>query len=405
MMAKKVLIIAGDIGGTNSRLAMFKMEKSQPLSEKTICDDHEEVFTRYYKNEGFQQFQDVIAQFLEDVVKEASTNVDEIASACFAVAGPVMNNAVVMTNRSWAFNGVELGRRFNISSVRLINDFAANGYGLLTLAPSEYQELQEGEEDATAPIGLIGAGTGLGECFLTSKNGVYDAFPCEGGHVEFAPRSELEVEMLQFLYKKYGRVSVERIVSGKGIINVYEFLVERFPKDVNQALHDKIMNAPEPAKVISTSAHDYKLAFKAMEMMMTAYGAETGNMGLKLLPQGSIYICGGIAPHNIEFMSGDDTVFMKAFKDKGRVASVLHNVPIRLVRSEDLGLRGAHVVSARLVIGVSSSTPSSSSSSAVFEESCKQRCGGVCAPFLATIALTSLTAAFAGAAFFKLLSK
>ncbi|EGD78556.1 hypothetical protein PTSG_09250 [Salpingoeca rosetta] len=339
---KKTFVMAGDVGGTNARFALFNVPKgSATVPETELLKSHQLVFTRNYKNNDFAQFADAVSRFLQDVETETGEAVTAIATACFAVAGPVFKNVVQLTNRGWNIAAPDLERTFNIGAVKLVNDFAANGYGLLTLDTSEYEVLQEGKCDPTAPIGLIGAGTGLGECFLTSKNGEYDAFPCEGGHVEFAPRSDIEVEMLQFLSKKFGtqgargRVSCERIVSGKGIVNVYEFLAHRFPDKVDKKKHEEIMASPEGGRV-----------------------------------------------------------------------------PIRLVRSEDLGLRGAHVVATRLLVqptptaattAIASSTTPSTSRPCAPCGPCGP-CHGVCGA-LATVAVTSITAAFAGAAFYHMLSR
>lgn len=183
----------------------------------------------------------------------------EIVTACLAVAGPVSDNVVRLTNRGeWNISAVDLQRKFNIVQVNLVNDFVANGYakpaslyapchsvslyryGLLTLSDKEYTVVRAGKPDPTRPIALIGAGTGLGECFLTRDGDRYRAYPSEGGHVEFPAGTPLEVELLQFLQTKFGRegepgrISAERIVSGKGIENVYEFLVKRFPEKVGE---------------------------------------------------------------------------------------------------------------------------------------------------------------------------
>lgn len=435
------VVLAGDVGGTNCRFALYQVNREDVyISEADMLNAHKHIFARNYKNNDFEHFSDAVSTFLDDASEELDNPVGSIASACFAVAGPVFQNVVKLTNRGWLIAGIELERMFQIGEVKLVNDFAANGYGLLTLDEKEYEVLQEGNPDPTAPIGLIGAGTGLGECFLTCKAGEYDAFPCEGGHVEFAPRTELQMELLRFLAEKFGtdtqfgRVSTERIVSGKGIVNVYEFLSQKYPEQVDQPKHEQIVASAEGGKLISTMAYDYSLAKQTMEIMMAAYGAEAGNLGLKLLPYGSIYIAGGIAPHNIEYMRGSDSIFMRAFKEKGRVSSVLNDVPIRLVRSEDLGLRGAHVVATRLLHSVCAPPPTAPAAAAVSAQQQRSKRASMAhgavsrsgehdgvhargppqgspqgasvgVDTLAVIALTSVTAAFAGAAFYHALTR
>eukprot|EP00730_Choanoeca_flexa_P017893 TRINITY_DN8663_c0_g1_i2.p1 TRINITY_DN8663_c0_g1~~TRINITY_DN8663_c0_g1_i2.p1 ORF type:complete len:419 (+),score=108.56 TRINITY_DN8663_c0_g1_i2:124-1380(+) len=354
-MSEKHYCIAGDIGGTNARLALYSVtDDNINASESQLSTAHTLVFSKSYKNDQYESFTAVVEVFLETASDDGKRI--KLSTACFAVAGPVSNNIVRLTNRGeWNITATDLERKFGINHVRLVNDFVANGYGLLTLDTSEYTVVREGKPDRERPIALIGAGTGLGECFLAPDNGRYIAYPSEGGHVEYPPGDELEVELLQYLQRKFGhdgnlaRISAERIVSGKGIENVYEFLVQRFPDKVDERKHKSIMEADESAKEISMLAYDYGLARQAMEIMMKAYGGETGNVGLKFLPTGGLYIAGGIAPHNMQYIKGTSSLFMKAYWNKGRVSSILEDVPVRVVMSEDLGLRGAHVVAARML--------------------------------------------------------
>jgi len=192
----------------------------------------------------------IIEEFFADVTAATGKPLEVPRAGSFAVAGPVDRNMVTFTNRStWVIDGMELAKKFGIEQVTLVNDFVANGYGLLTLTDSETHTLQDVPAQAGAPIALIGAGTGLGQCFLTATPdtpSMYHTWPSEGGHTEFAPRTDLEVELLNFLKKKFtetSRVSVERICSGKGIANVYEFMRTRFPKKIKKEADDEIMGA------------------------------------------------------------------------------------------------------------------------------------------------------------------
>jgi glucokinase len=240
--------------------------------------------------------------------------------------------------------------------VKLVNDFVANGFGLLTLNSDEYDEVHEATAQDNAPIALVGAGTGLGECYLTCADGRFDCYPSEGGHADFSAKTTLEDELLQFLRSRFGvdgkdaRVSVERVVSGKGIVNVYDFLVHKFPDKVDAPKHKIIIESSEGGKHISKMAFDYPLARQAMEIVMSAYGVEAGNAALKFLPFGGLYICGGIAPNNMSYIADETGPFLTGYKDKGRVSKLLTEIPVRIVRSEDLGLRGAHVVATRLLL-------------------------------------------------------
>jgi glucokinase len=358
------LIIAGDIGGTNARLCMYQVAPGQEkVPEKDIGQAHSLVFTKYYKNEDFSSFSGVVDTFLHDAAEASPKASGVVFGACFAVAGPVKNNQARMTNRGdWVISAVDLERHFNIKRVKLVNDFVANGFGLLTLNPDEYDEVHEATAQENAPIALVGAGTGLGECYLTCADGRFDCYLSEGGHADFLAKSQLQDELLQFLRTQFGtdgkdaRVSVERVVSGKGIVNVYEFLATKFPDKVDGPKHKIISESSEGGRHISKMAFDYPLAGQAMQIVMSAYGVEAGNAALKFLPFGGLYICGGIAPNNMSYIADPNGPFLTGYKDKGRVSKLLTEIPVRIVRSEDLGLRGAHVVATRLLQGSSAAT-------------------------------------------------
>ena len=219
---------------------------------------------------------------------------------------------------------------------------------------SECIILQHGHKKPNAPIACIGAGTGLGECFLTpnSNDGVYQCFPSEGGHCEFAPRNDLEVGLLNFLKKKFNqhnRVSVERVVSGTGLMNIYEYLCLTYPELVDATLHEKITSGGDlKGKIIATNQWN-KICSKTMEIFITAYGSEAGVAALKWLPAGGLYLTGGLTPKNIELIRSIDSPFMSAFLDKGRVSGMLCGIPVFAVMVEDLGERGAHYMAFKLM--------------------------------------------------------
>jgi glucokinase len=230
-----------------------------------------------------------------------------------------------------------------------VNDFAANGFGVLTLEPHEYEQLgPQCEPVPGAPIAVVGAGTGLGETYVTHSGGMWEAWPTEGGHANFSPRNQKELLLLQFLLDKFkGRVSTERVVSGKGIVNVFEFLAHENPRGVNTALAEKIKIDEEGAGLISQACHDEPMCKEAIETVMALYGCEVGNTVVKWLPFGGLYIAGGIAMKNMDFIRGEDSPFMAAYKDRGRMSHLLNKVPLRFVNIDDLGLRGAHYVAFR----------------------------------------------------------
>jgi glucokinase len=246
------------------------------------------LFGEKYQNENFESFVHCVRTFF----KSAAINKPPLA-ACLAVAGPVKDNAVRFTNRlSWSIQGDLLGSELGIKSIRLINDFLAVGYGLLTLdEDNECITLQSAPKQSAAPIACIGAGTGLGECFLTpTADGEYNCFPSEGGHSEYAPRNDLETAMLCYLKDKFAqrhRVSVERVVSGTGLANVYEFLATYKPDQINPHVHSLIEAAGDmKGGVIATNQDNCRLCKLTMEIFTTAYGAEAGVAALKWLPFG-----------------------------------------------------------------------------------------------------------------------
>jgi glucokinase len=275
-------------------------------------------------------------------------------TACFAVAGPVQENVVVLTNiQGWTIDGFRLEQDLDIKRVKVINDFSGIGYGLLTLEDSECRILNRGEHKPRAPIICVGAGTGLGECFLTFDGSQYEVFATEGGHSDFAPHSQLEFELVEFVIKKHNlvdpRISVERVVSGGGIANIYEFLRFKFPERANKEVSKEFDEATikdKPA-VVSKSTDRCSIANQAIEMFLEAYGSEVGNCALKFLPRGGIYIAGGLMPKLLSRVEGSK--FMEAFRAKGRMSGLTAQMPLKVVQDEFIGLRGAKLVACRLL--------------------------------------------------------
>jgi glucokinase len=336
--------LAGDIGGTKTfiRLAEIKQNDPQPVT----------AFEARYTSANYASFTEVLQQFWQ----QATENLGEMPqpmSACFGVAGRVVQNNSNLTNLHWRLDAEEISDETGIPHVKLINDFEAVGYGLLGLGRDDLFTLQDGEPRARAPIAVIGAGTGLGQCFLTWNDREYDIYATEGGHADFAPRSLLEIELLQHLQIKIGgRVSVERIVSGMGIASIYRFLRDRSPTPPNSLLAKQIAewekdnSSHDPGALIAAAQTDDLLAQLTMEMFMQNYGAEAGNLALKVLPYGGLYIAGGIAAKNLELMRSG--IFLEAFQQKGRMRSLLQEIPIQIVLNQQVGLIGANIHAARL---------------------------------------------------------
>mmetsp|Transcript_10887 Transcript_10887/g.25979 ORF Transcript_10887/g.25979 Transcript_10887/m.25979 type:complete len:425 (+) Transcript_10887:84-1358(+) len=369
MTSKTTYLLTGDIGGTNSRMGLYSTGDNIPLMVKTFRN----LECLPKKETGIFQT-NIIIPFLEECWSTVR-HIEPIESsnivASLAVAGPVRNNKVSMSNlHGIVIDGDAITNADNnpyLKSIKvctIINDFVAQGYGCLTLTPKEVIELTPGSLkmiDPTGPKACVGAGTGLGECFLTPSSdgndgGVYSCFPSEGGHVEWAPRTDLEVKMWKFLKDKFGhkkRISVERIVSGTGLANVYEFLASEFPNKIDPNVHKEFLEAGDlQGKVVATSAKSCELCELAMETMITSYGAEVGCVGIKFFPTGGLYVTGGLTPKNIDWITGKNckggfSYFLDAYRDKGRVSPILDNVPLLAVLTEDLGVRGA-VKSAQL---------------------------------------------------------
>lgn len=316
------LCFIADCGGTNSRMQLYSVRDSDldtvlgrgKCAPGTLLYEHE--FLNHQYTDVGRPWTDIYDDFIkraEEATGRACTRVEAMA---LAVAGPVENNAVEFTNVSptWSIDGNALAAKLGIRHVKLMNDFVANGYGLLTLNEAvDCRVLQAAPKVEGAPIACVGAGTGLGECFLTSSGGddAYSAYPTEGGHTEFAPRNQLEFELLQYLMKKFEqqhRVSVERVISGKGLANVFEFLCQHndFKHLVNPAVKKEFDEAGSlQGKVVGVNSANDELCARAMEIFVGAYGTEAGSCGLKYLPFGGLYLAGGLTPKNLHHIEGE----------------------------------------------------------------------------------------------------
>jgi len=346
--SEMALVMAGDCGGTNTRLQIFKVPLNATL-QIGQSPPGELLFAKKYLNNEFPSFQAVCEKFLEEAAPLTGGSLPR--ACCLACAGAISNNTVEFTNvaKGWSINGSGLEQALGIKRVVLINDFVAQGYGLLTLASSEKTLLNDATPVAGAPIACVGAGTGLGECYLTMSNdGTYACWPSEGGHIEFSPRNELTTDMLIFLKRKFEdkkRVSVERVVSGTGIANIYEFLREHWAfKDRLDPEIDAAFVAAPPHKqaVVVSQGHAAGDATctEALLIFKECYGAEVGNAVLKWLPKAGMYVSGGIAAKNPDWIKSE--TFLSAYASKGRLSPQLAQTPLYVVLVEDTGERGAH---------------------------------------------------------------
>ncbi|WP_204139143.1 glucokinase [Halomicronema sp. CCY15110] len=334
-------LLAGDIGGTKTILRLVGVDAAQLHT----CYEQE------YVSKDFPDLVPMVETFLA-AAQAQGTDFGKPTRACFAIAGPVVNNTSKLTNLTWNLDGDRLARDLELESTELINDFAAIGYGVLGLEPTDLQTLQAGSSDDAAPIAIIGAGTGLGQGFLIKQGEQFQVFSSEGGHADFAPRSELEFQLLKYLLDKHQitRVSAERVVSGQGIVAIYQFLRDRGIAQGTSELADIVetwekeagqTKTVDPAAAISQAAQQGadSRAVRTMNLFVGAYGAEAGNLALKLLPYGGLYVAGGIAAKNLSLMTAGG--FLDAFIHKGRVSKLLEAVPVRIVLNPQVGLIGA----------------------------------------------------------------
>ncbi|CAK9012882.1 unnamed protein product [Durusdinium trenchii] len=343
------LVLSADCGGTTTRLMLYCVNWTDPVEKKRRAPGTL-IREEKYPNIAFKSLQDIIKTFLfQDCAlpEDAHPTV-----AVMAVAGVILNNQCRFTNLDWKVNGYELESELKIGKVELINDFVAQGYGMLTLADDEVTRLNDVEPEEHGTIACVGAGTGLGQCFLVAdqKTGEYRCYPSEGQHGEFGPRGagsdELKLELLKYLKIKFSnagnRISTERVVSGTGICNIYEFLAYKHPHEVDEEVHQLHNERPKDAGLIAMNATPGSLCEKTLKIFSDAYGAQCATFALYVQPFGGIYITGGVTKKMREWLLSEGS-FMKAYYDKGRLTPVLHRVPLMIVNSDDMGQRGAHL--------------------------------------------------------------
>jgi glucokinase len=299
-------VIAGDVGGTKTLLRCVE-------ANGQIVAEHR------FESATFRSFDDLLAAF----VKMCPGAVD---SACFAVAGPVFGDTAELTNLGWSVDASRLATTFRIPRVSLINDFYAIALGMPFLAESDLLSLNRGARERTAPMAVLGAGTGLGEAFVTfHPSGGWVVVPGEGGHADFAPQDEEQTRLLLALQKQYGgHVSWERLLSGMGLESIYAFITGQ---------------KKDPAEISSLATEGDPAGLRAMHIFVDIYGSEAGNMALRVLARGGVFLAGGIAAKNIPFFT--DGRFLAAFTRKGRFSDLVQTIPVDLVVDETVGLIGA----------------------------------------------------------------
>lgn len=341
-------LLAGDTGGTKTILR---------LVEASDCKTLTTLYEARFVSAEYSDLVPMVREFLTGAATQLGSP-PQPHKACFSIAGPVINNTCNLTNLSWVLDSKRLQQDLKIPAVQLLNDFAAVGYGIPGLEEADLLPLQVNPRQPDAPIAIIGAGTGLGEGFLIPQGDGYRVFGTEGGHTDFAPRSELEFQLLKYLRDKLNidRISVERVVSGMGIVAIYQFLRDRQfmgeSSDVATAIRTWEAEAGlsektvDPSAVIAVAAAEQadSLCKKTMELFMELYGTEAGNLALKLLPYGGLYIAGGVAAKNVPLMQSG--IFIDAMTDKGRMRPLMEKIPVYLILNQSVGLLGAALCAA-----------------------------------------------------------
>ncbi|MGZ3559270.1 MAG: glucokinase [Thermodesulfobacteriota bacterium] len=319
--AKSEIVLAGDVGGTKTRLGLFEVTRGRLRL----------VFEKSFLNRNYRGLENILVDFIKGQ--------KGITAACFGVAGPVTEEVVVAANLPWWIDTQSLRKVLPFEKMEVINDLVANAYGIPVLKKGDFEILNPGKI-RTGNQALISAGTGLGEAILFWEGQQHVPSPSEGGHAEFGPRSHLELELFHYLSDRFDHVSYERVLSGEGLVSIYQFLKDskRFGSETAW-ISEKIKE--DPAEVISETAlfKKNKLCVKALDLFASIYGAAAGNLALQVMAVGGVYVGGGIAPKIIWKLR--DGTFIKAFKDKGRLSHIVAHIPVKVILNEETALLGA----------------------------------------------------------------
>lgn len=320
-----MILLAGDIGGTKTRLALFEQG----------ADGFHPVTERVYPSGEYDSLEAIVTRFLEESPQTS------LRAACFGVAGPVFEGRAQATNLPWSLDETSLARATGAPRVKLLNDLEAAAYGMLILPSEELAVLNPG----TSPppkgnIGVLAAGTGLGEAMLIWDGRRHQPVATEGGHADFAPRNEREIELLRFLQGEFGRVSSERVLSGPGFYNVYRFLRQRSTTAEPDWLAEEIASGDPSAAVAQAGLADKDpVCVEALELFASLYGAEAGNLALRCLSVQGIFVGGGIAPKILPALQRG--AFREAFLDKGRFSALCERIPVKVALNARVPLLGA----------------------------------------------------------------
>jgi glucokinase len=317
------VVLAGDIGGTKTNLGLFRIGKTRPLAS---------VIETYSSREA-PNLEYIVERFLQK--REVA-----ISGACFGVAGPVIRGRSKTTNLPWDVSEVRIRNRFKWSHVSLINDLAATAHAVALLNSRELFSLNKAKARKGQNLALVAPGTGLGEAILICRDGKYIAVASEGGHVDFSPNNETEVELWRYLHKRFGHVSIERVLSGPGLVNIYSWFKDsgRYQEPDWLARDTEEM---DPARVITKVALDgrHPLCVESLNMFVSILGAVAGNLALTAMTTGGVYLGGGISPKVLPKLK--ENIFMQAFTNKGRFRKFLEKIPVKVILNDQAALLGA----------------------------------------------------------------
>ncbi|SFU63889.1 glucokinase [Nitrosomonas eutropha] len=322
-------LLYGDIGGTKTLL-------------RSAVIKNEEVELHYEHRYDSRQYGD-FDSILEDFLKQSGC---QPVVVCLAVAGPIVDQQVHLTNLPWMINASALAEKFSISAVKIVNDFEGMAASIEVLPQDDLVMLQAGEPSSSAMRVVLGAGTGMGVAWLIKRGRYYEPLATEAGHVDFAPTSAIQIELLRYLMTKYQRVSIERLLSGQGLTHIFNFL----QADMAAGAHLKSieLDADDGATVTRLAfEHQYPIALKALDLFAKIYGAYAGNLALTGLCRGGVYIAGGIAPRIIQTLQQPG--FIQAFCNKGRYSELVREIPVYVVMNPKAGLLGAGLLAQRML--------------------------------------------------------
>ena len=317
------MILAGDIGGTHTRVAFFEGDAPHPKL----------VLERVYASREHSGLGEIVSAFISNQTLTAT-------AACFGVAGPVIHGRVSTSNLAWLVDSLDLAKQIKIPDVFVINDLQAHAWSLAALEPQDVAELTAGTPEAKGNMALVAPGTGLGEAALYWDGALHRPLPSEAGHADWAARNDVEVDLLRYLIGRYGRVSYERILSGPGLVNVYEFLRDTGREQETTALREEIAHGDAAAVIAGHAmAGTAPICERALDIFISVLAAEAGNAVLRFVATAGVYLGGGIPAKILPKLRQPS--FLEDFRNKGRLRPLLEAVPVRVVLNESAGLIGA----------------------------------------------------------------